>query len=133
MMTDFSRHHDRKATPLEELQDLTSVIRDIGHEVQVYFEGRQGEKIFTVMSGNSFVDDDIQQRLAHLTDTLVSHEISCEWDEGKGTSGTIRFSPTEEPWLDAESEREDWDYQRTFDDLLSGDIEWATDVSPSPS
>jgi hypothetical protein len=71
-------------------------------------------------------------RISRLADRLIRCEIP-DWDEAPGSSGRIRISAQEDPWLDGVDHAEDWLLERTIDLDTLEEIGWGDDPDTDPS
>ncbi|MEP3668994.1 MAG: hypothetical protein ABJN42_19900 [Roseibium sp.] len=118
------------SNPRIELERLGTYFKAIGREGLIDFEGKDGEQdITTRLSGvGPEVASDVASRLKILAPALITCEIP-EWDQGKGSSGTLRIIGPEDVWLSGTDFNEDWALDRQVDlDMLADAPE---DDSPS--
>ena len=123
----FSGSDDRSASPREELERLHVILKELGREALIEFDGSdKGSVISASLSGaGRDIEADLAERLIHLAPILIRCDLPG-WDAGKGTCGRIRLDGVTEPWLDADDREDDWLMERTID-LDELDVAWPDD------
>lgn len=104
-------------TPLEELEALKLCAGILNIEIDIDFEGKEGCSRITVNIGRK-VRTDLDQEIADRSLRLAPFLISCDipdWNQNLGSSGRLRISAHDDPWLDAVDNNEDWLLERTID------------------
>lgn len=116
----------RQPAPMLQVMVLQDLARDARREIQVIFSGENGEENFIVFDAPDSLTVEGKSLAIEVTKIIIAQEMSEAWSEGLGASGTLRFSigKDEPPWLDADSAREDWSYERFIDTDELAEVEW---------
>jgi hypothetical protein len=126
---------DPQTSPIEELGAIQRFATLLGREIMIDFEGGADGHRIEVDLGPAIpleAGGEMGPRISRLADRLIRCEIP-DWDEAPGSSGRIRISAQEDPWLDGVDHAEDWLLERTIDLDTLEEIGWGDDPDTDPS
>jgi hypothetical protein len=126
---------DPQTSPIEELEAIQGFAALLGREIMIDFEGGADGRRIEVDLGPAIPLEAglaMGPRISRLADRLIRCEIP-DWDEAPGSSGRIRISAQEDPWLDGVDHAEDWLLERTIDLDTLEEIGWGDDPDTDPS
>lgn len=117
-------------TPAEELAYLNAWLRKQGLYASVDFEGRNGERSFSVSirdrawQGAGAVSTEAEGRLTSLAEAIVDNEMEGDWADGPGGDGSVEIAGRAGAYLDAVGHNNDWLYEREVDEADLEDADW---------